>query len=125
MASSAPSVATTDSAVIHIDSGTMYNENTHWIPHVVGTTQLSASDSRTTAFFQYAAATVNLTVNTPTLILSNVGALGVGQYTDNAYVETPDVQATATTVTLSHQGHGLHDNCSGDRASRFPRTATS
>ena len=104
LASSAPGIATTDSSAITILAGNYYNNSAHWIPLTAGTTQLSASDARA-AYYKYATATANLTVNTPTLTLNNFNQLGIGQYQDSYfYVSTPDYQVAATTITLSHPG---------------------
>ena len=106
LASSAPSVATIDSATVTILAGSYYNNLAHWIPATVGTTQFSATDQRA-ASYKYTTGTSSIiTVNTPTLQLGSFGnALGIGQYSDSYwYVSTPDYQTSPLTVTLSHPG---------------------
>lgn len=104
LASSAPSVATIDSASVTIVAGGYYNPNAHWIPAVVGTSQLSASDTRA-ASYKYSTGTANIQVNTPSLAFGNFNTLGIGQYSDNYfYVQAPDVQVNPLTVTLTHSG---------------------
>jgi len=106
LGSSAPSVATTDSATVTIlaSGSTYYNNSAHWLPGVVGTTQLSATDQRA-ASYAYTPSTVNLTVNTPSLFLGNFNSLGIGQYADNYfYVQAPNTPVNPLTVTLTHPG---------------------
>ncbi len=104
LGSSASSVATTDSATITILAGNYYHNTSHWIPGVVGTTQLSATDTRPQSY-HYNTGTANLTVNTPTLTLNNFNQLGIGQYSDNNfYVQAPDAATAPITVTLTHPG---------------------
>ncbi len=104
LASSAPGVATTDSAVVTIVAGSSYNQTARWLPVAAGTTQLTASDTRA-AYYKYTSSAANLTVTTPTLQLLNFSALGIGQYSDNTfYVQAPDYQVNPVTVTLSHPG---------------------
>ena len=104
LASSASSVATTDSATVTILAGSYYHNTSHWIPGIVGTTQLSATDTRPQSY-HYNTATANLTVNTPTLTLNNFNQLGIGQYQDNNfYVQAPDAATAPITVTLTHPG---------------------
>ncbi|MFI5232843.1 MAG: beta strand repeat-containing protein [Gemmatimonadales bacterium] len=104
LGSSASSVATTDSATVTIPAGSYYHNTSHWIPGVVGTSQLSASDPRLPSY-HYSPATAGLTVNTPTLTLNSFNQLGIGQYSDNNfYVLAPDAASAPITVTLTHPG---------------------
>ena len=104
LASSAPSVATTDTATITILAGNYYHNTSHWIPGAVGTTQLSATDTRPQSY-HYNTAIANVTVNTPALTLNNFNQLGIGQYSDSYfYVQAPDVATAPITVTLTHPG---------------------
>jgi hypothetical protein len=108
--SSAPSVAGIDSSTVTIPRDSYYNNRATWGPvpvaqgGVVGTSQLSASDPRA-ALYAYGTGTANVAVLTPTLSLYGATSLlGLGQYTDNASVQTPDYQPSALTVTFTHTG---------------------
>ena len=103
LASSATSVASVDSPTVTIPKDSYYNNLAHWTPGQVGTSQLSASDTRA-AFYSYTAGAVNVTVITPTLTLYGPGTLGLGQYQDGSAVYTPDYQASAVAVTFTHTG---------------------
>jgi uncharacterized protein YjdB len=102
--SSAPNVAAIDSTVVTILSGTYYTQAARWSPVQVGTAQITASDPRAT-LYHYNQGAVNVQVNTPSAYLQSMpGALGIGQYQDYAYAQTPDNMAAPTTVQLSHTG---------------------
>ncbi|HVZ47843.1 MAG TPA: Ig-like domain-containing protein [Gemmatimonadaceae bacterium] len=101
LTSSSTIVGTTDSATVTIVAGNAYTQAGRFIPGSAGTTQLSASDARV-ASYKYSTGTFNVAVNVPTLSLSFSNAtLGIGQY-DNQTVYTPDYQASALTVNMSH-----------------------
>src|SRR5439155_1759488 len=101
LASSAPSVASIDSATITIPAGMYYVSTAKWSPGVTGTAQLSASDARA-AYYQYDRGTVNVAVVTPSLTFSwGSQPLGIGQYIDE-YVSTPDNTAAPIDVAFSH-----------------------
>jgi len=103
LASSAPSVASIDSATITIPAGMYYVSTAKWSPGVTGTAQLSASDARA-AYYQYDRGTVNVAVVTPSLTFSwGSQPLGIGQYIDE-YVSTPDNAAAPIDVAFSHIG---------------------
>lgn len=82
-----------------------YNNLATWSPGTTfGTAQLSASDGRP-AFYKYNTGTFNVAVITPSLsIVSQPGALGLGQYQDYLYVQAPDNQAADMAVTFTHTG---------------------
>jgi len=105
--STAQSVAAIDSATITIPAGQYYSSAAKWGPPlngVVGTSQLQASDSRA-AYYKYDVGTLDVAVVTPTLGLYGMpGALGIGQYQDNAYASAPDYVTAPTTVTFTHAG---------------------
>jgi len=104
LASSAPSVATIDSGTVTIPSGSYYVNTPKWSPGLVGTAQLSATDTRP-SLYKYNTGTVNVAVVTPTLYIYNApSALGLGQYQDNAYVQAPDYQTADLAVTFTHTG---------------------
>jgi hypothetical protein len=102
--STAPGIASIDSSTVTIVAGNYYTQAAHWLPVAAGSTQLQFSDPRP-VYYQYASTNVNVTVNTPTLTLNNLNALGIGQYQDNYfYVQAPDNQVGPTTVTLTQPG---------------------
>ncbi|MDQ8155141.1 MAG: hypothetical protein P3B98_10825, partial [Gemmatimonadota bacterium] len=109
LASSSGAVAGIDSATITIPAGGYYHNTAHWLPIAVGTSQLSATDTRA-AIYKYNSATSNVTVITPSLSFSwSSITLGRGQYLDQAstccyYVSTSDNQGVARAVTLGHVG---------------------
>jgi len=105
LASSAPTVASIDSTTVVIRAGEYYNQNATWKPGSagVGTSQLSASDSRA-VLYKYGTATANVSVIKPSLTFSwSSTVLGIGQYVDQ-YVSTPDYQSAALAVGLAHLG---------------------
>lgn len=104
LASSSGAVAAVDSTTVTIPAGAYYTQAARWTPVTVGSAQLSASDSRA-AIYKYNTATFNVSVAVPNVSF-NYGTdyLGLGQYTDAWYVQTPDNQAAATTVVLGHVG---------------------
>ena len=102
LTSSAPSVASLDSATVTIPIGGGYVTTPKWSPGVVGTSQLSATDARS-AFYKYNAGTANVQVVEPTLGFGGYpGALGIGQYQDYVSIQTPDYAKAAIPVTFSH-----------------------
>ena len=109
LASSSGAVASVDSSTVTIVAGNYYNNSARWSPVAIGTAQLQATDARA-AIYKYGTATANLSVTTPNLGFSwGTTTLGLGQYLDPAYdgsyyVQTPDYQAAALTVTLGHNG---------------------
>ena len=104
LASSSPTVASLDSTTVTIPAGGYYNNLATWSPGLVGTAQLSASDTRA-AIYKYNTGTVNTAVINPSLTLGNFNTLGIGQYADNYfYVSVPDNQVNPLTVTLAHPG---------------------
>lgn len=102
LASSSQAVGTIDSATVVIPAGGYFNNNARFVPLSPGTIQVSASDTRGTAY-SYATGVATVSVTTPTIFLSWGGALtmGVGQWVDQ-YVAVPDYPTTARTVTLTH-----------------------
>jgi hypothetical protein len=106
LASSAPGVATIDSAGsgVTIVAGNYYTQAASWKPVAVGTAQLSMTDGRA-VFYKYNTATVNIAVVTPTLNFGFANtSLGIGQYIDNEYVYTPDYMTSSVAVSFSHLG---------------------
>ena len=102
--SSAPGVAAIDSSTVTIPSGAYYVSTPTWSPGTPGTAQLSAQDVRAVQY-KYATGTANVTVVTPTLSLNSApGALGLGQYQDYLYAQTPDYQTAPVAVALTHTG---------------------
>jgi hypothetical protein len=101
LTSSSFAVGTTDSSIVTIVAGQSYTQAAKFIPGVVGTTTLTASDARVAAY-KYSQVTQNVAVNTPAMTNSwNNSVLGIGQYSDvNAY--TPDYQTSNLAVALSH-----------------------
>ena len=100
LTSSAPGVASIDSASVTIVAGNSSNSNARWTPVAVGTAQLSATDARA-AYYAYGAGTVNVNVVTPQANLSfNTLTLGIGQFED-VYVQLPDNTATALVVPIT------------------------
>ncbi|MHB1097554.1 MAG: beta strand repeat-containing protein [Gemmatimonadaceae bacterium] len=104
LASSSGAVAAVDSLTVTIPAGAYYTQAARWTPVTVGTSQLSASDSRA-AIYKYNTAIFNVSVVVPNVSF-NYGTdyLGLGQYTDSWYVQSQDYLAAATTVALGHVG---------------------
>ena len=104
LASSSAAVATIDSTTVTIAAGAHLNSAARWTPVAVGSAQFSATDNRAT-LYKYNTALYDISVYTPTVYLSNGSVkLGLGQYTDNWYVSTPDYVTAATNVALGHRG---------------------
>lgn len=104
LASASPSVAAVDSTTVTILAGSYYNNLAAWSPGLVGSTQLSAADTRA-ALYTYNTATANVAVIDPTAHFDwGSTSLGIGQYIDNQYVYTPDAQTTNVSVALVHTG---------------------
>jgi len=104
LASSAPSVAAIDSLTVTIPTDQYYSAAATWLPGLVGTAQLSATDTRA-ALYKYNTATQNVQVLTPYLYFDwSTRQLGIGQYDDYAYVATPDYQAGNLAVAFQHLG---------------------
>ena len=103
--SSAPSVAWFDSSTVTILKDTYYNNSAHWMPGIVGTAQLSASDTTRAALYEYSTGTVNVSVVTPNLGFSwGTETLGIGQYIDNEYVYVSNSAVAPIAVSFSHTG---------------------
>lgn len=102
--SSAPGVAGIDSTTVQIDSGSYYSHTAHWLPGVVGTSQLTASDQRA-VLYQYQQASANLSVVNPNTYLSWNGlVLGVGQYQDYNYAQVDDYAVSPINMTFANLG---------------------
>jgi uncharacterized protein YjdB len=101
LASSAPGVASIDSATVTIIPNANSNSSARWSPGSIGTAQLSATDTRA-AFYKYGTGVFNVNVQTPQANLSfNTLVLGIGQYAD-MYVQVPNNTTAPLTVPLSH-----------------------
>lgn len=103
LASSSTVVGTIDSATVVIPAGGYFNNNARFRPLTAGTTQISASDVRGTAY-SYTTGTQNVSVVTPSVGQSwGTGALtvGVGQWVE-PYVAVPNVPATPLSVAVAH-----------------------
>jgi hypothetical protein len=103
LASSAPGVAAIDSSTVQIDSGTYYSNTAMWAPGTVGTSQLSASDSRA-AQYRYNSGVENVSVTVPSLSIGTQGTIGLGQYDDYQSVSSSVYTRIPVPVTLSHVG---------------------
>jgi hypothetical protein len=101
---SAPSVAVVDSLTVTIPSGQYYTQAAGWTPGIIGTSQISASDTRA-AYYKYNTGSVNVSVQTPYLSFSwGTRYLGIGQYDDYDYASTPDYQVAPLAVSFTHSG---------------------
>ena len=104
LASSAPGVASIDSTTVTIPKG-QYYATAQWTPVSVGTATLTATDTRS-PYYSYAQGSQNVTVQTPQTYVSWGGlSLGLGQYTDNYYVQVPNTSTSARTVPLTHSAN--------------------
>jgi len=93
-----------DSLTVTIPAGAYYTQAARWTPVAVGTAQLSATDSRA-AIYRYNTATYNVSVVVPNVSFNySTDYLGLGQYSDNWYVQSQDYLAAAATVALGHVG---------------------
>jgi hypothetical protein len=105
--STASTVASVDSQLtgITIPAGAYYSSAAKWGPGgQVGTSQLQASDARTTAYYKYNTGTLDVAVVTPTIGFSwSSTPLGIGQYIDGN-VSVPDYAVNPITVGLAHAG---------------------
>ena len=102
--SSSGAVAAVDSLTVTIPAGAYYTQAARWTPVAVGTAQLSATDSRA-AIYRYNTATYNVSVVVPNVSFNySTDYLGLGQYSDNWYVQSQDYLAAAATVALGHVG---------------------
>ena len=101
LASSAPGVASIDSATVTILQGFSNSSQARWTPGTAGTAQLSATDTRA-AFYKYGTGIANVTVVTPQASLSfNTLNLGLGQYSDEN-VQLPNNTTAPVTVPIAH-----------------------
>ena len=104
LTSSNPAAGTFDSATVVIPAGGYYNNAARFIPAAAGTTTVTATDARGTAY-SYSAGSASVAVVTPSLVLSWSGAfpLGIGQWAE-PYVYVPDTRITPLAVSLAHSG---------------------
>lgn len=103
LSSSAPGVATIDSASVVIPAGNYLNSTARLVPLTPGTTQLTASDARIESY-RYGESNFNVAVTLPSLAWSQGASplrLGVGQWAD-PYPYRPDYTASPLTLTLTH-----------------------
>jgi hypothetical protein len=87
---------------VTIPAGASVNNLARWTPAAVGSAQISASDSRTQAYYRYATGTTTVNVTSPALSLyQNSTSLGIGQYMTQ-YVYIPNQLANPLTVSIGH-----------------------
>jgi hypothetical protein len=103
LTSSAPGIATIDSASVVIAAGNYINTAARLTPLTPGTTQITASDARIESY-RYSEASITVSVTLPALAWSQGASplrLGVGQWAD-PYPYRPDYPTSPLTVTLTH-----------------------
>ncbi len=104
LVSASPTVALVDSSTVTILPGNSSASGATWTPGLIGTTTITASDTRP-VFYNYNAGTATVTVVTPSLSFgSQPGALGLGQYQDYVYVQGADYQKADLAVAFTHTG---------------------
>ena len=105
LASSATGVASLDSTTVTIPAGQYLHNTSRWLPGVVGTATLSASDPRAqtqTVKYPYTSGVLNVNVITPSLNVYYPNlSLGLGQYADQ-YVYLPNTATAPLTVSIGH-----------------------
>ena len=104
LSSSAPNVATTDSATVTIVKDAQSSTVPKVRYGVAGTARITASDSRA-AIYRYDPGFADVTVNTPSVSFSFITEnVAVGQYLE-PYVSVPNNATDTVTVTLTHVGN--------------------
>lgn len=104
LVSSSSAVGTVDSMTVTIPAGGYFNNTARFTPQSAGSTQLSASDARIQSY-RYLEATAVISVTTPSLSTgwgTTPVTVGVGQYTDDHYVQVPDNRTSPLILNLAH-----------------------